>query len=90
MSQNQSRTPRLLDPKQAAAVLGVSWRTLERWRRHGAGPVFLRMSARSIRYRLSDVERWLDQQRRASTSATSPPPGDAADRLAAARRRLAR
>ena len=53
----------LLDPKQAAKLVNVQPRTLEGWRRRGCGPPFLRLSVRSVRYRLEDIEQWLDQRR---------------------------
>jgi predicted site-specific integrase-resolvase len=43
--------------------LKVSLRTLERWRQQGTGPAFIRVG-RFPRYRRSDVNAWLDQQRR--------------------------
>ena len=50
----------LLDQRQAATRLGLpSARTLEAWRRRGYGPPFLRLSPRLVRYRASDLERWL-------------------------------
>jgi|SRR6266478_7238788 len=58
----------LLDPKQAAKLVNVQPRTLEGWRRRGCGPPFLRLSVRSVRYRLEDIERWLDQRRVADGS----------------------
>jgi predicted DNA-binding transcriptional regulator AlpA len=51
----------LLDPRQAATRLGLpSARTLEAWRLRGYGPPFLRLSPRLVRYRASDIERWLE------------------------------
>lgn len=50
----------LLDQRQAATRLGVpSARTLESWRRRGYGPPFLRLSPRLVRYRASDIDKWL-------------------------------
>ncbi len=40
----------------AATVLGVSEKTLEKWRREGGGPKFVRMSHKCIRYRMCDLE----------------------------------
>lgn len=45
----------LMTTEQAAAFLGVSPRTMERWRLTGAGPVFRRIVGR-VRYQLADLE----------------------------------
>ncbi|MEM8995835.1 MAG: helix-turn-helix domain-containing protein [Acidobacteriota bacterium] len=63
--------PRIDDPFLITAEVGKltnqSTRTLEKWRQNGTGPSYFRMG-RSVRYRLSDVEAWLEQCRRISTS----------------------
>ena len=56
-------TNELLSQRQVALRLGVSARTIEGWRARGVGPPFLRLSARAVRYRSSDLEQWLDQRR---------------------------
>jgi excisionase family DNA binding protein len=57
----------LLTQRQAAAVLGLSERTLERMRVAGNGPRFVRMG-RSIRYRPADIESWVAGRVVSSTS----------------------
>ena len=52
--------PVLLNTKQAAGVVGLSPRTLERMRAEGGGPRFRRIS-RWVRYLLSDLERWIEE-----------------------------
>ncbi len=52
----------LLDAASTALFLGLSERTLERWRRERTGPSFIRMSARASRYRLSDLRAWRDRR----------------------------
>lgn len=47
-----------LSPQALAERLGVSLRTVERWRISGEGPPFLRAGGRRVLYRVSDVERW--------------------------------
>ena len=59
---------RLLTPIQAADFLSLTPRWLEMKRYHGDGPLFVRVSARCIRYRLSDIEDWVDCRIRTSTS----------------------
>jgi excisionase family DNA binding protein len=49
----------LLTQQQVAEMLQVSVRTLERWRQNGSGPPFVKVG-RSPRYRLADIERWLE------------------------------
>ena len=53
----------LVTQQQLANELQVSIRTLERWRKDGTGPAFIRVG-RSLRYRRSDIDAWLTQQRR--------------------------
>lgn len=55
----------LMPPKIAAQYLGYSVRALEEWRRKGTGPRFIR-TGRGIRYRLAEVEAWLERQSRAA------------------------
>ncbi|NJL27402.1 MAG: helix-turn-helix domain-containing protein [Thermoanaerobaculia bacterium] len=58
----------LLTSVEAARHLGFSPRTLENWRLSGAGPAYLRVSARCVRYRQSDLDAWVQQKLRRSTS----------------------
>ncbi len=53
----------LLDSRQAAKVVNVRPRTLEGWRRRGCGPPFIRLSPRAVRYRIEDLERWIEEHR---------------------------
>lgn len=46
---------------EVAAHLGVPVPTLYQWRYKGTGPRGLRVG-RHVRYRWSDVEKWLDKQ----------------------------
>ena len=50
-------TQPLLDETQAAELLGISARTLQRWRRTGGGPVFVRLGG-SVRYPRFGLERF--------------------------------
>jgi predicted DNA-binding transcriptional regulator AlpA len=50
----------LLTQREAALVLRLSERTLERMRCTGRdAPPFIRCGRRSIRYRQSDLEKWI-------------------------------
>lgn len=49
---------RLITEKAAADFLGYSVRALQNWRVRGGGPKFVRVSGRSIRYRLRELNDW--------------------------------
>ena len=55
-----------LDTQQAARFLGLSAKTLARYRVTGDGPVFHRFGNR-IRYRRSALDAWADARERVST-----------------------
>jgi excisionase family DNA binding protein len=57
-----------LKPSEAAEYVGSSTSTLSKLRLSGAGPTFLRIG-RAIRYRQSDLDRWMDRSatKRAAT-----------------------
>ena len=63
-----------LDTKQAAKYLGVHFDTMRRFRRMGGGPPFTRIG-RAVRYRSTDLDRWMEERSVASTSqeAAHPP-----------------
>ena len=56
-----------LSTRQAAAVLGLSPRTLERYRVTGDGPVFNKLGRR-VCYARADLDGWTSGRRRRSTS----------------------
>lgn len=58
----------LLTTKEAATYLCVSKAFLERDRWAGARIPFIKVGARAVRYRLSDLETYLNGQVRRSTS----------------------
>ena len=49
---------RLLTQREAAILLRLSERTLERFRVQGTGPVYVK-AGRLIRYREADLEEWI-------------------------------
>lgn len=57
----------LLNQKQAAEALAVPPRTLEGWRTRGGGPPFVRIG-RHVRYRLRDLEAWIEDRTFRSTA----------------------
>lgn len=57
----------LLTEQQASAVLGLSVRTLQKWRLQGNGPRFVKLG-HAVRYDPKDLEGFVDRSRRRSTS----------------------
>lgn len=64
---------KLLTERQVATLLEVSVKTLQGWRLKGGGPPFLKMG-RLVRYLESDVEAFLLEKRRTSTSDSGQKP----------------
>ena len=60
---------RYVRTNEAARVLGLSPRTLEKYRCHGSGPTFRKLGGRVV-YAIDDLEAWADQ---AACSSTSDP-----------------
>lgn len=58
----------ILRERDAARLLGVSHRTLQRWRYVGGGPSFIRCGLRAVGYRLGDLRAWIEARRHRSTS----------------------
>ena len=58
---------RLLTQSEAARVLRLSERTLERLRLQGGGPLYVK-AGRSVRYREADLEEWVSARVVNSTS----------------------
>jgi predicted DNA-binding transcriptional regulator AlpA len=52
---------KLLTTKEAAAYFQVSPRTLEDWRYKQEGPDYITLTDKTVRYRESALERFLDQ-----------------------------
>ncbi len=61
VARQRDLTDRLLGPEEVAAFLGVPLRTIYRWRSQREGPRGYRVG-RHVRYRLVDVERWLEDR----------------------------
>lgn len=58
---------RYLNTHQAGEYLGLSPRTLDRYRVKGSGPIYHRFGGR-IRYVTEDLDAWAENRRRTSTS----------------------
>ena len=61
-------TNSLFNTKEAADYLGVSKAFLERDRWAGARIPFIKVGSRTVRYRLSDLNDYIEKQVRLSTS----------------------
>ena len=59
--------PRYLRTPEAARFLGLSGRTLEKHRTYGTGPSYRKIGGRVV-YALADLEAWVGQGARRSTS----------------------
>ena len=56
----------VMNVKQAAEYLGLAVSTLNKWRCHGGGPVYIKLG-RAVRYRQEDLESYMLNQRASST-----------------------
>ena len=61
---------RLIPERDAADYLGYTSRALQNWRLRGGGPKFVKVSARSVRYRRKDLQVWIESKLATSTSET--------------------
>ncbi len=66
-SMNGNGSRKYLSTREAAEWLGLSPRTLDRYRVSGDGPAFHRFGSR-VRYMAGDLEAWASARRRLSTS----------------------
>lgn len=48
-----------LTPKEVSVMLGVSVRTLEKWRQEDAGPPYAKFNGR-VWYKKAQIDTWLD------------------------------
>lgn len=67
MMTERKEIPTILNTNQAASYLGLSPRTLEDWRCRGGGPIFRKLGKRIVRYRLDDLNMFLEQGSRVNT-----------------------
>lgn len=58
----QQITKRYLNPKEAAAYLGMGLSTLGIHRMHGTGPKFISW-ATNVRYDIADLDAWMEERR---------------------------
>lgn len=67
MTDTQSIPFRYLVTREAAEILGLSRRTLEKHRTYGTGPRFLKLGGRVV-YKIEDLRSWAERGARSSTS----------------------
>lgn len=60
-------SPRFLRTPDAARLLGLSGRTLEKHRTYGTGPAYRKLGGRVV-YAIEDLEAWADRGAKNSTS----------------------
>lgn len=58
---------KFMNEKRAAAYLGLSRKTLEKWRNQGKGPPYKKFG-RNVMYSLYELDGWAEAQTRHSTS----------------------
>jgi predicted site-specific integrase-resolvase len=63
----QAACTRLVDEHEAAAILGLSVKTLRRWRWAGREVPFIKLGG-AVRYDLADLQACIDAHRCGSTS----------------------
>ncbi|MFK0209157.1 helix-turn-helix transcriptional regulator [Agrobacterium sp. NPDC090283] len=64
--------PRFVRTVEAAHLLGLSPRTLEKHRCDGTGPIYRKLGGRVV-YTVADLQAWIDAAARLSTSEAAPP-----------------
>lgn len=53
----------LLRPREAAAMLNISVKTMQRWRHEMSGPPFYRIARNAVRYDRHDLIQWMESTR---------------------------
>jgi len=59
----------LLDERELAAHLHIAVSTLRNWRVARRGPAFVKLGKRAVRYRVADVERFIEAGERDAKAA---------------------
>jgi hypothetical protein len=59
MDNNQPLTPCSLTAEDAGQYVGYTAAALRKWREKGKGPCYIKVG-RSVRYRIRDLDAWLD------------------------------
>lgn len=67
----------LLTTKLAAARLGMSYQTLEKWRTLVMGPKYIKVGKKAVRYRAADLEAFIAAGEEGRPHIKHPPAGGA-------------
>jgi hypothetical protein len=59
-NQEEPETNTFRDERSTAAYFGISVETLRTWRKQNRGPRFRRLGGRCIRYRIADLEAFVE------------------------------
>lgn len=63
-----ARSDQYVDDREAGSILGLSRSYMRQLRVKGGGPKFSKLSAKAIRYRVSDLLSWAEARSVSSTS----------------------
>lgn len=63
-----SPAPLVVSERQAAAMTGLGYRTLQAMRLSGNGPAFVQLSKRRVGYSVAELERWISERSVQSTA----------------------
>jgi excisionase family DNA binding protein len=58
----QQSSSAFLSESDAAEYLGLSKKTLQRWRFNHKGPTYAKLNNKLIRYHHADLDEWVNQQ----------------------------
>jgi len=68
----ETNWPRFVRTIEAARLLDLSPRTLEKHRCDGTGPIYHKLGGRVV-YSIADLQAWIEGSARQSTSEAAPP-----------------
>ena len=63
MHQDLPFSPQFLNESSAARYLGVSVKSLQRWRFERRGPAYSKVGGKIVRYATADLNKFFDQSR---------------------------
>jgi hypothetical protein len=63
MHQDLTPSPQFLNESSAAKYLGVSVKSLQRWRFERRGPAYGKVGGKIVRYSIDDLNKFFDQSR---------------------------